>query len=489
MVPKPHSRFHRMDARPRWIAATFIVLAACRCGIAQDDDAQLRFERGATAENVVSGADPSQRYAIFLPSEYERDRSAPVLLLMDPRGRAMIPMELFREAAEQFGFVVLSSYNTLSDADTAYAANDKALSAMLVDAQARFSVNPQRFYLVGFSGTAHYAWTIAPQLDGHLAGIMGVGGGLPIYSDPMQKALKIVYPFAFFATAGIVDFNFDGVRYLDRSLDSTRFAHRFVPHEGEHAWPPQQVAYDAVEWFHLQAMRADLVPRDDAFIERTRAKYLLEASALEASGRKADAYRRYREIVQDFEGLGGSSEAAARLIALENDRSVGREFIRRAQIAQRVIEYQVAARDYYQSYRKKKKLPSLQSALKKLDIEKLKKRTESDDREEAAAARRMLATAFVNTAFYEPRDYFRDKDYQRAAGMLRIAMAIRPNVPRVCYQLARADAQLGETEEALDLLQCGLKAEWATKELVESDELLDPLKTDPRFQTLIRNNQ
>jgi tetratricopeptide (TPR) repeat protein len=153
----------------------------------------------------------------------------------------------------------------------------------------------------------------------------------------------------------------------------------------------------------------------------------------------------------------------------------------RAEVAQDVIKYKLRVRNFYLEYRNKEKLPSLEKALKKLQIERLKKQTGESDVERSSAAKRMLATAFVNTGFYEPRDYFNKKDYVRAAGLLRIASAIYPNVPRVCYQLARAATQLGELDEALEALECGRNAEWATDELIESDELLAPLLSDERY--------
>ena len=454
---------------------------------AQEQGAGSGFVAGQTVENVESRTDPAQRYAVFLPQEYQANRTAPVMLLMDPRGRALVPLELFRDAADRFGFVLLSSYNTLSDADSAYAVNDRALAAMLADAQTRFSVDPKRLYLVGFSGTAHWAWTAAPRLDGKLAGIMGVGGGLPSYSNPMQQALRVLYPFVYFGTAGWADFNFDGVRLLDQALDSTRFAHRFMAHDGDHSWPPRTVAEAAVEWFHLQAMSAGLEARNESFIADALRRHLAEAADLEATDRKADAYRRYREIVQDFAGLDGSPEARKRFDKLEGDGSVGRALARRVDFARDVQEYKLEVRDFYLDYRESGDLPTMDSAIRKLRIEKLKKQAESDDSEKAAAAKRMLASAFVNTAFYEPRNYFQNEDFVRAMGMLRIANAIQPDTPRVCYQLARAAAQLGSADEAFEALECGLKAEWATRDLVEADDLLEPLRADPRYGALIQS--
>lgn len=443
------------------------------------------FEKGTVITDIEAGTDPSRTYALYLPTSYAPDRTSPVLFLMDPRGRALVPMELFRDAAERYGFLVLSSYNTLSDADSAFAVNRRSLSAMLVDARARFKVDPKRLYLVGFSGTEHYSWTVAPQLDGSLAGIMGVGGGLPAYSEPMQRALEAVYPFAFFGTAGFADFNFDGVRFLDQSLDATAFPHRFVTHDGDHVWPPKEIAEESVEWFHLRAMVSGLTPRDDAFIASVREKHLQEAESLEAAGKKADAYRRYREIVQDFEPLGGVPEAKKKLDRLADDGAVERELNRRSKLAEKVIEYKLEVRDFYLAYRERESLPSTADGLKKLRIDKLKKQAESDDTEESASAKRMLATAFINAAFYEPGRYIDARDFPRAAGMLRLAMEIQPDNPRACYMLARATAQLGEIDEAFRALQCGLKAEWATTDLVNRDPLLEPLRADGRFGALL----
>ena len=70
---------------------------------------------GRIIQRITSRADTTQRYALYLPSTFTRDRQWPVLFLLDPRGRALIPMQRFQPVAERLGYIVLSSYNTLSD--------------------------------------------------------------------------------------------------------------------------------------------------------------------------------------------------------------------------------------------------------------------------------------------------------------------------------------------------------------------------------------
>ena len=57
---------------------------------------------GTIVDDVKCAADPSQSYALYLPSRYTPDRAWPVLLAFHPaaRGRAMV--EKYAAAAEQY---------------------------------------------------------------------------------------------------------------------------------------------------------------------------------------------------------------------------------------------------------------------------------------------------------------------------------------------------------------------------------------------------
>lgn len=70
---------------------------------------------GRIDERLVAVDDTAQRYAQYLPSSYRADRRWPVLFVLDPRGRGLHALRLFVEGAERYGYVVLSSYNSLSD--------------------------------------------------------------------------------------------------------------------------------------------------------------------------------------------------------------------------------------------------------------------------------------------------------------------------------------------------------------------------------------
>ena len=91
---------------------TPIILAL---GLAALLDSAEPFPTGVVVEHVACGTDPTQTYALYLPSSYTTERQWPALILMDPRGRALAPIDLFREAAERRGYILMSSYDTSSD--------------------------------------------------------------------------------------------------------------------------------------------------------------------------------------------------------------------------------------------------------------------------------------------------------------------------------------------------------------------------------------
>lgn len=449
---------------------------------AQPDANTLTLRLGETAERLAAASDSTQHYALYLPSSYTAEQPAPVLFLMDPRGRALVPLALFRGAAERLGYVVLSSYDTLSDADSAFAVNGRALDAMIQDAQLRFDVDPARLYLIGFSGTAHYSWAVAPALDGHVAGIVGVGDGFRPDDPVVVTATQMQRPFAYFGIAGERDFNYDYAWLRHRGLDGSPIPHRFASFDGPHTWPPKPLADAALDWLELHAVRTGLADRPAEWVDSLYAAHLAEAEHLEATGQRADALQRYQEIAQDFDGLVPDRTAAERAALLARDYEIHQTLERYEELADRVDAYKGTLSGFVAAYREGDLLMPHHRAIRLLDLPRLfRERDQVADPKAAAAAHRMLASAVAWLGFYEPRSYMEAGDYDRAAGLLRLALEINPEAGHVCYRLAQAEAQLGDEDAALDALICALDRQGVRPGTLRTDPLLEPIRSAPRF--------
>jgi poly(3-hydroxybutyrate) depolymerase len=191
-------------------------------------------EAGIT-ELAVSRSDPTQEYALFVPSTYRPGTPHPLLLVLDSRGRALLPLERLAPTAERLGWLVMSSYQSRSD--EAGLETDRAVMAMIEDAQDLFTVDTRRLYFAGLSGNARQSWLLAGAYQPYTAGILGFGAALPGSTRLVEMEADGPVGFAFFGGAGTVDYNNHELRSLDWRLDEYSVAHFVTFYPGEHEWP------------------------------------------------------------------------------------------------------------------------------------------------------------------------------------------------------------------------------------------------------------
>src|SRR2546427_8471573 len=268
---------------------------------------------GRLEERVTSATDTSQTFALYLPPGYTTEHRWPVLFVLDPRGRALLGLKLFQDAAARLGWVILSSYNTLSDGPPE--PNVDAVNAMLAWARAHPSLDPTRLYLAGFSGTARAALTFAVMLRGHVAGVIAVGGALGFALGGPETAFAGDSTFAYFGSAGTRDFNYEEVLAMADRFRATRVPFRVVPFEGPHRWPPAEGCGDGLDWLELRAMLGGLRMMDSGWVRARLADEVVRAAQLEQSGRWADALRLDDAIARDharWPEAGNAAREAAR---------------------------------------------------------------------------------------------------------------------------------------------------------------------------------
>ena len=494
----------RMPGRRAWIVAqrAFSVAAMCLAAppwlaaqVTSPDSALARLDTtthridatlptGRVVQRITARADTTQRYALYLPSSFTRERQWPILFLLDPRGRALIPLQRFQPVAERLGYIAISSYNTLSDGPAE--PNYKAMNAMLDDVQRSLPVDSRRFYLVGFSGTARFAWEMTTQLPGTVAGIIGAGAAVPGGRAWMQANIGKSSP-VLFGTIGLLDPNYEELRSFDAELDTIGAVHHVERFDGGHQWPPTELSTRAVEWMELQAMRRGLKPRHQPWIDSLYGAWLARVARIDSAGDAPAAARQYRLVRADFDGLTDVSAAAVRLAALERDPRVRRTAAVEAAIGERDWKLGSALVAFVGELRAAPSPPSIDQARKRLELDALRRdAARTDDSTAAIAARRALERIFMHMSFYVPREFIDAKRYAHAAYALQIARLIHPDDGGVCFSQARTLAQLGDKANALAALECAGASGQVSVEAIEGDSLLAPLRPDPRYDAVVR---
>ena len=343
-------------------------------------------------ENVVTKADPAQTYTLILPDGYDPAKTYPLLFVFDPRGRGTMTAELFRDAAEELGWIVISSNNTRSDGPME--PNERALQALVPEAFGQYSVDRNRVYATGFSGTTLLGWSLA--VKGIVAGVIGVG------SHPLDPLPAREFKFAHYGFAGDADFNNSLMRQIDAAIVNA--PHRFESFPGRHQWPPRELVRDALVWLEVLAMKENRRARDDAFIAKAFARDATLAAALPP----LESLRRYRAIVATYDGLHPIDDAKAALARLEKDPAVKRE--REAEAKWDAFEERFLTDAFKRLATTIAELRADPSAdvkghfLRELRVAEMKKRAGREGAE-GRTARRILANMHVQMSFYLPREF------------------------------------------------------------------------------------
>lgn len=269
-------------------------------------------ERGTIVEKLAVEADPAISYAYYLPKSYSTDRKWPVLFVFDPRQRGAFAADLFRDAAEEFGWVIVSSNDTSSDGPAE--PNIKALSAMWPDVNKRFAVDRRRIYATGFSGGAILAWWLA-EGTGSLAGVISVGGRV----NAPEKIKDV--PFAWFGIAGNTDFNYIETRDIEERLAASGATRRFEAFDGGHRWAPKELLRKSIEWMEMDAMRRGIRPVDPAAVARA---FDGDVAGAENASDALDALRRYESIARTYEGLKDLTAISDRIAVLKKSPALAK---------------------------------------------------------------------------------------------------------------------------------------------------------------------
>jgi predicted esterase len=438
------------------------------------------FPTGKIIEKVACQGAPDFSYALYLPSAYQPERTWPVLFCFDPRANGMNPAELFQEGAEKYGYIIVSSNNSGSDDPSV--PNLQAMKAIYDDALSRFSVDKQRLYATGLSGGARVACDMGYKYRGQVAGVIGCGAGFPIDTPPSKDT-----PFAFYETIGNLDFNYYEIRLLRPKLEASGIPYKIHIFDGEHWWPPKEVATEALEWMEVQAMKNGKREKDAALIETLFQKRLKKAESQKTEGMTIEAADEYQSISKDFETLHDVTAVnteASRLNGSDEAKRWQQEEIQRdqldAQFRQKLQSLNQSLRD------SSKNVPKLETVLAFLDIPSLKKKAkEAPSKYDRLQAQRLLEVVAVQHGFYLARGFREYGDYPRAALTLSVAVEIHPEEPLYWYKLAAAQAQMNDKDKALSSLKQAVDHGFKDAEKLENDFDFKSIRDEKQFKKIM----
>ena len=446
---------------------------------------------GQVVDKVVCARDPSQSYALYLPSNYDKSRKWPVLYAFDPGARGRIPVERFKDAAEQFGWIVVGSNNSRNASGQS---SIDSWNGMVRDTTDKFSIDESRAYAAGFSGGARVALTFATRCEDCLAGVIACGAMLPPGTEP-TAAMR----FAVFAVAGAEDFNFAEIKEVDNKLTRANVLHQTEIFDGSHEWPPATVASDAVAWMELTAMKTGRREKDQKLIETLWLRKLKQAQEFEQAKKLFQAYQIYLNLSASFKGLRDVAESDRKLNELNNTREV-RDGIRDEQQQikrQRDLENQLielmAAADRTKLRDENSDRPASagdepQDANARLQtlLSQLRRQSKAgEDSGTRRVARRVLSGQYIGLSERGSNALQALKRYDDAVRLYTLATEMDPDRPGAFYFLAWAYSAKGDKKNSLKALQTAVEKGFKDHVAVSANSAFDSLRNDSTYLQLI----
>ncbi len=402
------------------------------------------FPPGTLIPKVVTVANPEQSYALYIPKSYSASRLSPIIYAFDPGANGSGPVELMKDSAERYGYIVAGSNNSRNGS---WKIEAEAAQAMLKDTEKRLSIDGRRVYFGGFSGGARVAARLA-QLCKCTAGVILNGAGFqPETSAPPDTR------FAVFAAVGIYDFNYGEMVQLDDQLERLRYAHLLRRFDGPHQWAPESVMEEALAWLRLQAMKTGREARDDSFVSRQVVMETERARQLEQSGDLYAAWKEYRQAAESIEGLGEGAALRARAVELEKNKAIRegakrekRDFDEQEQLSRDIYSGLGALQDYQDNRQEVRRIVSEK-------ITDLRNHTQNEKREENRRVLRRALAGVLGQAMETGLARLEQKDLPRALDYFERACDADPDSVWALSNVAVVKAMNGDRKGTLEALR------------------------------------
>ena len=437
------------------LAITCGALLCSASARAQDSEQKT----GSVIPKVACVKAPQQTYALYLPAAYKADKKWPVLFCFAPDGVGQTPVNLLKNAAEKYGYILIGSNNAKNGPGEPII---EAIGALWDEANTRYSSDPRRSYATGFSGGARMAMLMAVKHTDHFAGVIPCGAFVPGGPDEFPQNFDL----AVYGLVGREDPNYAEFEAVENKLGDRIPALWIQVFDGTQQWPSAAQMGRALEFMQTAAMQKKMIPEDGSALKAFVASSL-DAAQARAKDEPMLAMRDYRQIAKLFPGVEGAASAKERADALAKTPEVQAVMEQRATLAAntaRLGDKDDAAFDEAMAWFRK---------------------TAAAGDAAGREARQAIGMAYMQFQA-QGVEAIKSKDYEKAAFVFDRACKIAPQDASAAYNAACAYSLLGKKPEALRLLKAAVTAGFNDADHIAKDTDLDNIRNEPEYQAIVK---
>ncbi|MFZ4740077.1 MAG: TPR end-of-group domain-containing protein [Bacteroidales bacterium] len=425
-----------------------------------------RFKKGSIIDKVECKSTGDQSYCLYMPSAYDINKTFPVIYAFDPHGDGRIPVELLKDIAEKLHYVVIGSNNVrngLSTDDINY-----SVSQLLFDTKTKLAIDTTRIYLVGFSGGARIASSLAQSLQG-VKGVIACSAGFETTSAPS-------YPFIGISSTG--DMNYLEMKKLNASLQKLNANTQLILFDGKHEWPPKAVMEEAVSILELNAMKANIIPQNKNIIDEFQNVNTEKANKLIACNNIDSLLKAYNILSRN-------------ITVMDKLTDISKQKTMVTSIAQKpeLLKYfkDEAILEAYENQKQQEFVAAFenkQDAWWNTELKKLDNDSKDQNILKSNTAKRLKGYISLSCYSYSYRA-LQNQDWKYASLFTHIYQKVDPENPDCYYALACLYANTNQKEQAIASLQTAIKFGFSNKNKLQNDVLLNPLHDMPEFEKIL----
>jgi hypothetical protein len=236
----------------------------------------------------------------------------------------------------------------------------------------------------------------------------------------------------------------------------------------------------------LQAVKAGLRQKDEAFTAAVWGRRLAEARGLEESSKSYAAYRAYESLAADFRGLRDTAEADGKLAALGASKEVkaalrdeAEQLSRQQQLVSQLFELAEKRRGEFEG--RVQAISDFRGMVEGLRA-KAKAEADSGERRVARRALNQVMARFYETAANLRRQKARPSEVVAA---LEVASEVAPDSPQIFYELAVAYALNSDRKRAVAALRTAFEKGFKDAAALEKEPALDSLRGEAEYKRIV----
>lgn len=274
---------------------------------------QQQFTFGKVNASLHCLTDTSLSYSLYVPKLTDSTKKLPLIYFFDPEGAGALPLNLYRQLADKYGYILIGSNNSKNGLPPNRA--EYIAQTLINDTKGKFNSNKQLLYVAGFSGGARVAVSAALS-NSAIIGVAGAGAGFPNLNKPIDPK------FLYISFAGNRDFNLTELKNLNEQLNTLALRHFLIEFDGKHEWPPAAIFENAFFAFEFNAIQKGLIPKKEQLITRFIQHNDSALQQYKLKNKLYELYMGYKKILFFLGSLADVKSYYAELLNLQNTASL-----------------------------------------------------------------------------------------------------------------------------------------------------------------------